>query len=74
MAFYVFHATPMRRARVHDGTCKFCRDGQGMENQHKNGSEATGWDGPFETLKEADGKMAGFRFPDTGHCKYCLET
>jgi len=72
--FYVFHATPMRRARVHVGDCLYCRDGRGMENQDKNGSGATGWDGPYSTLHEAEAKMAAFRFPDTGRCKYCLET
>lgn len=74
MPFYVFHATPMSRARVHDGNCKYCRHGQGMENQHKTGSRATGWDGPYPTLVEADTKMASYRFNDVSRCKYCLES
>jgi hypothetical protein len=72
MGFFVFHATPMSRARIHDGGCKHCRDGQGQENQDKNGSGATGWDGPFETLSAAELFMSKFRFKDTGRCKYCL--
>lgn len=72
MAFYVFHATPMSRARIHLGSCKHCRDGLGQENQHKNGSGATGWDGPFSSFEEADLKMSTFRFKDTGTCQDCL--
>lgn len=72
MAFYVFHATPMKRARIHLGDCKHCRDGRGQENQHKNLSGATGWDGPYATLQEATAIMKAFRFKDSGHCKYCL--
>lgn len=75
MTFYVFHATPMKRARVHFHSCKHCRDGQGQENQDKNGSGATGWDGPFNSLKEAEDFMGHrFKFDDVGRCKYCLES
>jgi F-type H+/Na+-transporting ATPase subunit beta len=70
--FYVFHATLMHRARIHAGDCKYCRHGEGMENQHKTGSGATGWDGPFSALSDADARMASFRFSDTGRCQYCL--
>jgi hypothetical protein len=71
--FYVYHSTPMRRARVHFGDCAYCRNGQGMENQDKNGSGATGWDGPFATLEKANAKMASLKFENVGRCKYCLE-
>jgi hypothetical protein len=72
MAFYVFYAKPMRRARIHKGDCKYCRDGQGMENQHKTGSGATGWEGPFAKLEEANACMTAFRYEDSQTCKYCL--
>lgn len=72
--YYVFHATPMKRARVHVGACKHCREGQGQANQDKNGSGATGWDGPFETLEAAEEFMDKFKFNDTGRCGYCLES
>ena len=52
--------------------CNHCREGQGQENQDKNGSGATGWDGPFETLNAAESFMGRFRFKDMGRCKYCL--
>jgi hypothetical protein len=70
--FYVFHASPKYRARIHDGECNFCCNGQGVEKQPKNGSGVTGWDGPFSTLQEAEAKMATFRFKDVGRCKNCL--
>jgi hypothetical protein len=70
--FYVFHASPRSRARIHDGECEFCRNGQGREKQYRNGSGVTGWDGPFLTLDEARVKMATFKFRHMGHCKHCL--
>jgi hypothetical protein len=75
MNFYVFHSTPMKRVRVHAGPCKHCREGKGQENQDKNGSGATGWDGPFKSLEEAENFMGRhFRFKDVGRCGYCLES
>jgi F-type H+-transporting ATPase subunit beta len=70
--FYVFHASPRHRARIHDGECKYCRNGRGFQIRGKNGSGVTGWDGPFSTVQEADAKMATFKFKDAGCCKYCL--
>lgn len=72
MTFYVFYGKPRRRTRVHDAECKHCRYGQGQENQHKTGSEATGWLGPFDTLREAERQMNRFGFKDSGHCQTCL--
>lgn len=72
MAFYVFHATPHRRARVHDGGCIHCREGKGQENQDKTGSGATGWSGPFATLSAAESFMRKLNFRDAQHCKTCL--
>ncbi len=72
--FYVFHATSVHHARVHKGDCPYCRNGQGMESQDQNGSGATGWDGPFATLQEAETKMATFKLKDAGKCNYCLDT
>lgn len=72
MAYYVYHAKPMRRARIHRGDCKHCRDGQGQENQHKTGSGATGWDGPFRTIQQAQASMRRFRYTNARNCRYCL--
>lgn len=70
--FYVYHAIPMWRARVHVAYCLYCRYGEGMENRDGNGSSATGWDGPYTTLRQAYAKMATFKIKDAGRCKHCL--
>ena len=71
--FYVFHATPMNRARIHRGHCVHCREGKGQENQQKNGSGATGWNGPFPSAGQAE--LFAFEnfehYADFGFCAYC---
>ncbi len=73
MAYYVSHMTPHKRARVHEGSCVHCRDGQGQENQAKSNSGATGWSRPFETIAQAEAYMRQQfpHFTDTGRCRYC---
>lgn len=70
MAYFVKVIPPSSRARVHDGSCTHCRDGQGQENQDK-GTGPTYWEGPFDTLAGARAFMAGLRYSDTGLCAYC---
>lgn len=79
MAFHVKVIPPSGRARIHDGPCKFCRNGQGMENQDK-GSGPTYWHPPypfpgFQTYPEAALYMAGLgaRYIDVGACHYCMK-
>lgn len=78
MAYHVKVIPPSGRARIHNGACKFCRDGQGMENQDK-GTGPTYWypaypESGFPTLSEADSYMSGLgaRYIDTGQCSYCM--
>ena len=78
MAYHVKVIPPGRRARIHVGACKFCRDGQGMENQDK-GTGPTYWNPPypepgFPNLAAAEAYMGrlGLRYTDTGKCIYCL--
>jgi hypothetical protein len=73
MAFFVSHMIPVKRARIHKGSCVHCRDGQGQENQQKTGSGATGWSGPFSTLAEAEEFMEREfpRFTDKRKCAHC---
>jgi hypothetical protein len=70
--FYVFRAPPPRRARVHLGSCIYCRNGQGVKSQEAR-SRFTSWEGPFATLSEAEARLATFDFDDVGRCGYCLE-
>lgn len=43
MAYFVKVIPPSGPARVHSGDCKFCRDGQGMENQDKGTGPTYGY-------------------------------
>lgn len=79
MPFHVKVIPPSRRARIHEGSCKFCRDGQGMENQDK-GTGPTYWKpafpkAGFSTIAEAQEVIdrLGSRFDDTGKCSYCMK-
>jgi hypothetical protein len=79
MAYHVKVIPPSGRARIHDGSCKFCRDGQGMENQDK-GTGPTYWRPPypapgFATVAEARRVVndLGPRYKDTGDCQYCMK-
>jgi hypothetical protein len=72
MPFYVFYGKPRQRTRVHDADCKHCRHGEGQEKQDKNGSGATGWKGPYSTLREAERVMNAFKYADSGLCQTCL--
>lgn len=79
MAYFVKVIPPSGRARIHDGGCKFCRDGQGMENQDK-GTGPTYWHPAYPspgltTARQARDFMAtlGPRYTDTGECSYCMK-
>lgn len=78
MPYHVKVIPPSGRARIHEGSCKFCRDGQGMENQDK-GTGPTYWHPEyptpgFMTIVDAERFMAGLgpRYKDTGKCSYCM--
>lgn len=73
MAYYVKVIPPGKRARVHIGECRHCRNGQGQEGQDKGGSRPTYWSGPYADLASANAFMAGLGpgYDDTGHCRYC---
>lgn len=79
MAYYVKVIPPSGRARIHEGACKFCREGQGMENQDK-GTGPTYWHPAYpalglRTIAEATRYMGGLgaRYADTGRCAYCMK-
>jgi len=78
VAYFVKVIPPSGRARIHAGDCKFCREGQGMENQDK-GTGPTYWHPAYpasglQTMEEASAYMntLGTRYHDTGSCSYCM--
>ena len=78
MAFFVKVIPPSKRARIHDGSCTFCRDGQGQENRDK-GDGPTYWkpafaEPGFAVLAEVRAFMGrlGPLYSDTGPCAYCM--
>jgi hypothetical protein len=70
-SYYVFHATPMKWARVHVGDCRHCNYGKGQPTQHKTGSGATGWNGPFDTRDDAITFMKSLKLKDSKLCGTC---
>lgn len=79
MPYFIKVIPPSGRARIHDGDCKFCCDGQGMENQDK-GTGPTYWYPKYPqpglpTLADAKAYMGalGYRYKDTGLCSYCMK-
>lgn len=71
--FYVSHMTPIKRARVHVGSCRDCNEGKGQVGQHRNGSGQTGWSSAFATFREAMDHMESEYggFPERRPCKRC---
>ena len=79
MPYFVKVIPPSRRARVHSGDCKFCRDGQGVESQDK-GTGPSYWHPAFPApgLSVADAReymktLAPGRYIDKGECPYCMK-
>jgi len=72
MTYWVYENIPLRRTRVHLGSCSFCRDGYGI---HGGGKRPTGaWFGPFLTLREAQELAASRKRLDNQRCQECLPT
>jgi hypothetical protein len=72
MSYFVKVIPPSKRARVHEGDCRHCRQGLGQANQDK-GTGPTYWSAPFSTLPDAQKFMAelGPRYTDVGLCSDC---
>ncbi len=73
MSFYVSHITPIKRARVHKGSCAQCLEGTGSEPLPKNAKGRTEWSKPFASALEARAYMtktfAGYK--SLGLCPAC---
>jgi len=74
MAYYVYHDTAYKRARVHDGACVHCNNGTGQINQAKTDQRSTGWSHAFATVADAEAYI-NQQFPhftDKRSCGHCL--
>jgi hypothetical protein len=70
MTYWVYENIPLRRTRVHLGSCSFCRDGRGIHGGGKRPSGA--WYGPFDTVQEAERLAASRKRLDNQKCPECL--
>ena len=79
MPYHVKVIPPSGRARIHEASCKYCRKGDGMENQDR-GSGPTYWYPAYPkpglpSISDAMSYMSqlGARYADTGKCHYCMK-
>ncbi len=73
MAFYVSHMPQIQRARVHQGACPHCLNGQGTEAPQKPGSGKANWSRAFNSLGEARTYMMTTfgKYKSLGMCPTC---
>lgn len=74
--FWVFHAKPIGRVRIHRADCSNCNDGQGQPGQLKKPEAertATQWH-PANTLMEAETIMRRLVPKDGKRCGTCLRS
>ncbi len=69
MAFWVYENFGNKRARIHDGACRYCNDGQGVGGDQTNDDDK--WHGPFATFLEAEATAEGLGQKDTRPCGVC---
>ncbi len=69
MNFYVYEDDKNKQVRVHAGSCKHCKEGQGT-------SASSGlirrWHGPYATLAEAQVFALSLKKRSTTACLHCL--
>lgn len=73
--YWVSWMLPIKRARLHQGSCKHCNYGKGQNGQHRTGSANTGWEGPFDEISDAMDKLSHFSkersWSDVKVCHFC---
>lgn len=72
MSYFVSHMASVQRARVHKGTCKLCREGQG-ELKPTGPAGDVGWSRAFPNLLEARAYMMKTfaKYKSLGLCPTC---
>ena len=68
--FFVYENWTHKRARIHQGVCRYCNNGKGWQpvDSGANGK----WHGPFPTRASAFRKLKELDYPDMHDCQVCM--
>ena len=69
MAFWIYEHFAKKRARIHDGECRYCNHGDGVGGNKDNDDDK--WHGPFDTFAEAEAAAKALGHKDTRPCGTC---
>ena len=69
MTYWIYEDVVTNRARVHESTCPYCKDGQGTRGSRLSNNR---WHGPYTTLDEATSVALKMERRDTKGCGHCL--
>lgn len=69
MTYWVYENWMVNKARIHFGSCSFCKEGKGTNKQKEEDLHGT-WHGPFDSYQAAHklAKSTGRRVSNCGHC------
>jgi len=69
MAFWIYEHFSKKRARIHDGECRYCNHGEGVGGNKDNDDDK--WHGPYDTFAEAEAAAKALGHKDTRPCGTC---
>ena len=69
MGFWIYENFGNKRARIHDGECRYCNHGDGVGGNKDNDDDK--WHGPFDTFAEAEAVAKSLGHKDTRACGTC---
>ncbi len=71
IGYWVYVDDPTNRARIHQGTCRFCNGGKGLRGNRRSDNR---WLGPFENEGEAVEVALSTGRSDVRGCGVCLRS
>lgn len=71
MNYYVHADSQNKKARIHLGSCKYCKQGKGMS--HFSQLPDKRWYGPYDTLESAQALAKTLPVKDIRTCGHCLD-
>ena len=71
--FYIYENWRVRprKALIHLGSGRYCKNGQGRNKGNYNRKNAK-WHGPYSTLQKAQKAQAKMSVEDRRECQFCL--